>query len=374
MISRGRHLKGIGMLSLILVVMLLSNHILYYTGWLNPDVEDGYAIDGVTSDLGGPTCLEWIDDDALLVCDRDGDRIVLLQFEVGTTGWDWSPTARTTLLDGFNQPHDVLIEDDYMLVSDSGRLTRINHTGLDTEWRDGLDQSERWTLIEGVPTGNHQTNNLDIMPNGTIIWHVGSTCNVCDEDDERNAALLWVNASSGEHGVLASGVRNSFHGIWVPGMGYVFSDNGRDWEGAHPPEEVNLLIPGEDYGWPDDDVQHPVPAGTVGPVATWTSHSSLNNLAHRPVDSPFPGGEFTVYASVFGSWNTLVPVGHEIVQIDFSADASQPQGWASESSVFASDLSAPLPLAFHPSGDYLFYATFPGDGTLHVISPDELRR
>ena len=65
-------------------------------------------------------------------------------------------------------------------------------------------------------------------------------------------------------------------------MGYIFSDNGRDWEGDHPPEEINLLIPGEDYGWPDDDPENPVPEGTIGPIASWTPHSSLNNLAYRP--------------------------------------------------------------------------------------------
>ena len=158
------------------------------------------------------------------------------------------------------------------------------------------------------------------MPNGTVIWHVGSTCNICDEVDERNAALLWVNSSTGAHGILASGVRNSFHGIWVPDMGYIFSDNGRDWEGDHPPEEINLLIPGENYGWPDDDPDHPVPEGTIGPIVTWTPHSSLNNLAYRPPNSSFPGGNHTVYATVFGSWNAIVPVGHEIVRIDFTGE------------------------------------------------------
>ena len=188
---------------------------------------------------------------------------------------------------------------------------------------------------------------------------------MCEETDERNAALLWVNASTGEHGVLASGVRNSFDGTWVEGLGYLFSDNGRDWEGDHPPEEVNLLLEGANYGWPDDAPETPVPEGSEAPVATWTPHSSLNGLAHRPMNSSLPGGNHTVYATVYGSWNSIVPVGHEIVRIDFTQDDNGL--WSGTTSVFASDLGTPLPIVFHPNGD-LFYATFGGNGRVHVIT------
>ena len=143
---------------------------------------------------------------------------------------------------------------------------------------------ENWTLGEqvvlndNIPIGNHQTNAINVLPNGTLIWHSGSTCNICDEDDSRNAALLWVDGATGDHGILSSGVSNSFDCVFVESMGYLFSDNGRDWEGDHPPEEVNLLIEGEDYGWPDDDPSNPVPEGTIGPIAKWTPHTSMNGI------------------------------------------------------------------------------------------------
>ena len=64
---------GIGILSLIFVALLILQMVSPYLGWSDPDVEEGFAIEEVVSGIGGPTCLEWVSDSDLLVCDRDGD-------------------------------------------------------------------------------------------------------------------------------------------------------------------------------------------------------------------------------------------------------------------------------------------------------------
>ena len=53
---------------------------------------------------------------------------------------------------------------------------------------------EQQVLVSGVPVGNHQTNSVGAQCPMDLTPHSGSTCNVCDED-QRNAALLWVNAT-----------------------------------------------------------------------------------------------------------------------------------------------------------------------------------
>jgi len=264
---------------------------------------------------------------------------------------------RTVLLSGLNKPHDIGITSDHIFVSEAGELVRFDHIGLE-------NIENKTTLISGIPTGNHQTNAINILPNGTLIWHSGSTCNVCDEDDSRNGALLWVNGSSGDHGILASGVRNSFDGVWVPTIGYVFTDNGRDWEGDHPDEELNLLEEGGFYGWPDDSPSNPIPDGSIAPIARWTPHTSMNGLALRPDSSSLPGENTTVYATVYGSWNTILPQGHEIVQIDLDQSTGEVK---SSTSVFATDVGTPLPIDFHPNGD-LYFAVFGSNGKLYKIS------
>ena len=332
----------------VLVLLLVARQIYPYSSFNTPTVGDGFEIEVVATNLGGPTCLEWFDDSTLIVCDRDGGQIYALDLNM----------SKTVLVDDLDRPHDVAITDSHLFVSEAGKLSRYAHDGQLGEI------GNKTTLISNVPTGNHQTNAVNILPNGTLVWHSGSTCNICVEDDPRNGALLWVNGSTGEHGILASGVRNSFDGTWVAGIGYVFTDNGRDWEGDHPDEELNLLSEGGDYGWPDDDPSNPVPAGSIAPIATWTPHTSMNGVAVRPTNSPLPGGNSTIYATVYGSWNTILPQGHEIVRIDLDSSNGKVVG---TTSVFAEDVGTPLPITFHPNGD-LYFAVFGSNGKLYKIS------
>jgi len=345
-----RHMLAV---ALFLVALLVVRQLYPYVSGNEPDVVEGYEVSLVASGLGGPTCLVWANETHLLVCDRDRGAIVELNIETD---------ERRTLLNGLDRPHGLALADGQAFVSEAGKLTAhlVANDGLLIEGR---------VLVEGIKAQNHQTNTVDIMPNGTLLWHSGSTCNVCIEEDSRNAALLWVDPITGDHGVLASGVRNSFDGVWVEGHGYFFTDNGRDWDGDYPREELNFMIPGEDYGWPHDEPGTPVPAGTQAPVGTWTPHTSVNGIDLRPVHSSLPGLSpsegFTLYATVYGSWNTLLPQGHEILRIDVYPGETEAT-YATEITRFAWDAGTPLPLVFHPDGT-LFYATFGNGGSLYTI-------
>ena len=107
-----------------------------------------------------------------------------------------------------------------IFVSQAGELIswQIISGQSPTNWNFG--ELER--VIEGVATGNHQQNAIIQGPNNTLFWHSGSTCNVCEENDERSATLIEVNPETGNYSIIATGVRNSFDGVWVPDVGYIF--------------------------------------------------------------------------------------------------------------------------------------------------------
>ena len=338
---------------LILVAGFLVTAAEPYVGNNIPELAEGFEDEIIARGFGGPTCLEWYDSETLLVCDRDEGRI--LKFD--------KDFEYTVILDGLNHPHGLHITQDYIVVSQQGELERWNRVG----W----DFTNKTTLVDNVPTGNHQPNAVNALENGTLLWHVGSTCNVCEEADERNAAILWVDIETSEHGIYVSGARNSFDGVLTP-AGYFWTDNGRDWNGDHPPEEINILIEGANYGWPNDEPETPVPEGTIGPVATWIPHSSVNGIDYRRANSSLPGldpseTQVTLYATVYGSWNAIIPVGHEIIQIDLKLNETT-QEWESETTSFAQDLGTPLPIAIHPDSGEIYYATFGQNGQLRHIS------
>ena len=118
-----------------------------------------------------------------------------------------------------------------MSKKDSNLRTRKTHIDFNFENPE--------ILVDGIPSGNHQTNAVNLLPNGTLVWHSGSTCNLCMK------MMIGMQHTMGQFdnkgtGILATGVRNSFDGVWVDDI--LFSDNGQDTMGEDfPDEEVNLL-------------------------------------------------------------------------------------------------------------------------------------
>lgn len=67
---------------LMVLTLLIARQIYPYTSFMQPEVPDGFSIEVVATNLGGPTCLEWYDEDRLLLCDRDDGRILVLDEEM----------------------------------------------------------------------------------------------------------------------------------------------------------------------------------------------------------------------------------------------------------------------------------------------------
>ena len=328
-------------------------------------LDEEIQIEEVANGLGKPTCLSWISDEWLLICDTHTQSILALELSENIF------SEPQVVISNLNNPHGVLLWNDVenntkkIFVSQAGSLNFWEITGGDTplEWELGNLE----TVVEGVATGNHQQNAIIEGPNNTLFWHSGSTCNVCEEEDERSATIIEINPANGNYSIIATGVRNSFDGVWVPEIGYIFTDNGHDWSGeSYPPEEINLLEIGGFYGWPNVTEENPVPLGSIPPIGNYTPHSSVNGIDLRPQNSSLPGGNVTLYATVFGSWNTVIPVGKEIIRIDLIPDSSHPQGWGVEITVVIENLATPLPLTFHPNGD-LYFAEY-AHGTLYRLT------
>jgi len=192
------------------------------------------------------------------------------------------------------------------------------------------------TIIDDLPgAGQHPNRTLDVGPDGRLYLSIGSTCNACAEPDPESATLLVANQDGSDRQIYASGLRNTIGFDWHPSSGQLWGmDHGSDWRGDdQPPEELNLLGAGGNYGWPwcyaNRQVDPYIPGQPSGstkevfcgaslpPQLTYTAHSApLDLLFYR-------GGQFPAaysgdaFITMRGSWNRQSPVGYKVVRLRF---------------------------------------------------------
>lgn len=174
---------------------------------------------------------------------------------------------------------------------------------------------------------------------------IGSSCNVCREEDERRAAILRVDPAAKKSEIFARGLRNSVFFTWNPVDGSMWAtDMGRDWLGDDlPPDEINVIEEGVNFGWPNcygknvhddgfdknvyirDPCTEPFERASVIDIP---AHSAPLGLAFIP---PTPGGSgqaadgwpedywYDLLVAYHGSWNRSQPTGYKVVRHKFDA-------------------------------------------------------
>lgn len=191
-------------------------------------------------------------------------------------------------------------------------------------------------LIDDLPDGGqHPNRTLAVGRDGMLYISVGSTCNACDEPNPEHATLLRTRPDGRNREIYARGLRNTLGFGFHPATGEVWGvDNGTDWLGDDtPPEELNRIVRGGDYGWPycfgerRIDEAHPAePEGTTKEaycartepaVLTYEPHSAPIALAFYE-GTGFPADyRGDAFVALRGSWNRYPPSGYKVVRIRF---------------------------------------------------------
>ncbi|MFQ5419338.1 MAG: PQQ-dependent sugar dehydrogenase [Anaerolineae bacterium] len=190
-------------------------------------------------------------------------------------------------------------------VSSNSKISILRDTDSD------FVADEAVNFVNGLPVGLHQNDNLKFGPDGMLYMGVGSTCDACAEADSRSATIMRFDPETGEGEVFATGMRNPYDLAFHPFTGDLLAtDNGRDGLGMDAPgEELNHIIQGGDYGFPDcwDDGQGPGCDGTITAIAFFEPHASADSLDFYTGDK-FPppylpeGTAVSLFVGVFGSW------------------------------------------------------------------------
>jgi glucose/arabinose dehydrogenase len=231
------------------------------------------------ADVFRPTSLAFGPDGRLYVA--SANQVV---YALADTDGDGRAETRTTYADNLPAPLGLLWIGKDLYVSYTGNVDILRDTN-----GDGL-ADRRVSVVAGLPNQLHQNDGMALGPDGYIYLGNGSSCDACVEASPLSAAILRFHPNGTGLSVFASGLRNPYD-VAFNAVGDLFAtDNGQDKLGdTLPPEELNWVRAGLNYGWPDcwaGDIDAAC-ANKAGPVAAFTAHSSADGLTFYEA-SQFP--------------------------------------------------------------------------------------
>jgi glucose/arabinose dehydrogenase len=298
----------------------------------------GFQLSRFAEGLDGPRMMALGPDGMLYVTERGKGRVVRLPDRDG----DGQADGVEVVLEGLSAPSGLAFyQDGSLYVAEPGRVYRFlpqSQTGM---------FADPEVLIDGIPTSGHNTRTLLFSPDWRYLYvSIGSSCNVCVEDDPRRAAIVRYNPEGSGETLYAVGLRNAVGLVLRPGTEEIWAtNNGADWLGDNlPPETVNQISEGADFGWPRCHAGRIVDPEFGGsdaclevtpPGVEIQAHSAPLGLAFYTGQNFPPEYQGDLFVALHGSWNRSEPTGYKVVRIPFG-DGSPGQvtefawGWLTE--------------------------------------------
>ncbi|MDO8735944.1 MAG: PQQ-dependent sugar dehydrogenase [Thermoleophilia bacterium] len=337
------------------------------------------AIDGHTLTLpDGFTISRWVtgrDGLRMMAVTDDGYLLVTEMGKGNVLGFrltDENPEA-ITVISGLKRPSGIAFHDGSVWVAEETKVSRYPYNA-------GGSVGDGETVISGLPSGGHGTRTIGFGPDGKLYLAIGSSCNVCEEEDDRRAAILRFNADGSGQELFSSGLRNTVGFTWNPATGEMWGvDNGRDGLGDDlPPDEVNIIMQGKVYGWPwcygsfqvnpefaDDQQRARFCEATEPPVVEMQAHSAplgLRFLSESAWPTAWKGDLFIAF---HGSWNRSDPTGYKVVRVDRSRQVIDfVTGWLDERT--GSAWGRPVDIMF---ANNKMYISDDASGSIYIVQP-----
>lgn len=292
-------------------------------------VPAGWQVNVAASGLGKPRMMYMGPNGELYVTRRDAGDVLLLK----DTNKDNKFEDLSTVVAEFPGVHGITAKDGYMYLCNNNKLIRLK---INT---DGSLAKVADTLINDLPNGGqHANRTMDFGPDGKLYMSIGSTCNDCKESDKYMATLLQIDPATWKKKIYASGLRNTIGFDFSPATGEIWgADNGGDSKGEEwPPEELNHIVMGGNYGFPfvygkqvvDQSREDPV-GNTKEEYAKATQPAIMEFPAHgAPIAFMFfdtGANKGNALVCWHGSWNRVNPSGFKVELIKF-ADNGTPVG------------------------------------------------
>jgi glucose/arabinose dehydrogenase len=338
-------------------------------------VPSGFALNVFADDLEHARMLAPLGDAVYVTRPEQGDVLRLVDDD-----GDGVSDQRTTAVSGLTLVHGIVFRgaDVYLATPTEVYQATVAPDGTFTN---------PTAIIDDLPDGGqHPLRTLGIGPDDALYISVGSSCDACDESNPEHATILRAALDGSSRTTFASGLRNTIGFGWHPETSVLWGmDHGSDWRGNDlPPEELNRIEQGNDYGWPycfgerqvDPVIQDP-PDTTKAAYCAETASPVLQTQAHNaPIGFSFYTGsafpseyQGDAFVALRGSWNRFPPTGYKIARVVF--EGGEPQRFEDFVTGFLSadgttTFARPAGIAVASDGALLF--TDDSNGVIYRVS------
>ncbi len=316
---------------------------------------EGFTAEVAATGLFRPTQMIWGPDGRLWVAqlyagesDAAGQVVAV----------DLTTNAQEVLLEGLNKPTGLAILDNALWIATEDELLRME---LDSDFRPQTPQ----VILTDMPNNGRSNGTLTVTPDGQLLYETSGRRS--GNEASAGSGTLWQldPAQPDNPTVLATGLKNAyahvFDGngrVWITEIGDG-SVTGADFDGQ-PPEELNLVVAGANYGWPQC-------FGTQEPALNRDGTPEICGQTEPPV-TLFPP-QTTPTSIVVAPWDDSVLlvalwVGGEVtaVQLEEGTDGR----FTGTNSTFLTGIATPQHLLPTPDGELL--VSDHSSGTIYRIT------
>jgi glucose/arabinose dehydrogenase len=345
----------------------------------------GTCVGLVARNLGFPRGLHVLSDDSVLVADMGGwdlkrGRLLKISFSEG------SPATTQVLARRLDRPNSLAqTADGRIWLSEA---TRISEVSL------GPNGAAFRPIMTGAPgNGRHPLIGLAALPDGRLVFSTGSATDDCDVSVRKRVCserlgpqargavrLLTPKATSVAFSSLspfAIGLRNSLAMDYDPDSKTLWgADNGQDLSSPRlPPDELNRISEGKDYGWPFCyGMRQPSPGVGIA-LCRQSELPALNLPPHgAPLSLRYTrSGLVTGDRRLIISLHSYMQTGHRIIDVPLSS-SGQLNGpirdliWNWEAVRGRHPKGTPVGLAILSDGSVLISED--GNGSLLILAPE----
>ena len=244
---------------------------------------------------------------------------------------DGTAESKSVFLTGLNSPFGMALIGNSLYVANTDAIVRYPYADGDPKI------TAPGVKVADLPAGeinHHWTKSLVASPDGSKLYvSVGSNSNIAENgigNETRRAAILVVDAATGQTRVFASGLRNANGLTWNPQSGALWAVvNERDELGSDlVPDYMTSIKDGGFYGWPysyygqhiDTRVTPQKPdlvAAAIKPDYALGAHTASLGLSFytgNALPSRYANGAFI---GQHGSWNRKPHNGYKVVFVPF---------------------------------------------------------